>query len=60
MHYLMFFYTVEHFLLLEAEDYGGPHKEFFCLIVRKIYETYFENGLKKHLEKDYCTVGICW
>ena len=37
---------------------GGQRKEFFHLIVRKIYEIYFENGLKEHLEEDYCTVGI--
>ena len=36
----------------------GEHEEFFQLIVRKIYEIYFENDLKEHLEEDCCTVGI--
>ncbi|KXJ11675.1 hypothetical protein AC249_AIPGENE7130 [Exaiptasia diaphana] len=41
-----------------AEDYGGPRKEFFSLILRAVDEFFFKNGLKEHLKTDYHTVGV--
>ncbi|PFX14012.1 hypothetical protein AWC38_SpisGene21869 [Stylophora pistillata] len=42
----------------EAQDLGGPRKEFFRLLLSEIYTTYFEKGLKDHLAEDYLTVGL--
>jgi len=39
-----------------AEDFGGPRREFFSLILPAIQEKYFD-PLKNCLEKDYETVG---
>ena len=41
-----------------AEDYGGPGKEFFGLILGEIKETYFDNGLRELLREKYETFGI--
>jgi len=41
----------------EAQDLGGPRKEFFQLILQAIKEKYFDRGLLPHYEKDYQTVG---
>ncbi|XP_052242055.1 uncharacterized protein LOC127852211 [Dreissena polymorpha] len=41
-----------------AEDYGGPRKEFFRIILRAIKEKYFDSGLRELLQDDYRMVGI--
>ena len=41
----------------EAEDRGGPRKEWIRLCNQKIQLKYFEQGLKKHLASDYFYVG---
>ncbi|XP_070569422.1 uncharacterized protein [Ptychodera flava] len=41
----------------KAQDYGGPRKEFFVLVLRELKEKYFDNGLKEHMAEDYETVG---
>ncbi|KAL9977068.1 hypothetical protein ACROYT_G014433 [Oculina patagonica] len=43
--------------LLEAQDLGGPRKEFFKLIMQAVKEKYFDKGLLSHYENDYQTVG---
>ncbi|XP_028401220.1 uncharacterized protein LOC114533980 [Dendronephthya gigantea] len=40
-----------------AEDYGGPRKEFFRLVLNAIKSKYFNNGLKSHISEDYEVVG---
>ena len=52
---LMFCYF---FYFQEAQDYGGPRKEFLRLILSEIYTKYFEKGIKEHLSEDYFEVGI--
>ncbi|XP_052281203.1 uncharacterized protein LOC127878711 [Dreissena polymorpha] len=41
-----------------AEDYGGPRKEFFRIILRAIKEKYFDSGLRELLQDDDRMVGI--
>jgi hypothetical protein len=41
-----------------AEDYGGPRKEFFRLILAQIKETYFDNSIRELLREKYVTIGI--
>ena len=41
-----------------AQDAGGPRREFFRLCLQKIKQKHFDNGLKEHLSEDYKTVGI--
>ena len=41
-----------------AEDYGGPRKEFFRLILAEIKETYFDKGLRVLLREKYLPIGI--
>ncbi|CAB3983996.1 leucine-rich repeat-containing DDB_G0290503 isoform X1, partial [Paramuricea clavata] len=41
-----------------AEDYGGPRKEFFRLVLNAIKDKYFDKGLRDHLCEDYEPVGI--
>ncbi|KAL9977064.1 hypothetical protein ACROYT_G014428 [Oculina patagonica] len=41
----------------EAQDLGGPRKEFFKLIMQAVKEKYFDKGLLPHYENDYQTVG---
>ena len=41
-----------------ANDYGGPRKEFFRLVMLSIKEKYFDKGIREHLADDYETVGI--
>ena len=41
-----------------AQDAGGPRREFFRLCLQEIKQKYFDNGLKEHLSEDYKTVGI--
>ncbi|KAJ8309731.1 hypothetical protein KUTeg_011596 [Tegillarca granosa] len=40
-----------------AVDYGGPRKEFFCAILAKIKEKYFDHGIRQLLSEDYEVVG---
>jgi hypothetical protein len=42
----------------QAQDYGGPRKEFFRLILQEVKEKYFNNGLRDLLAEEYVTVGI--
>jgi hypothetical protein len=46
------------FYILVAEDYGGPRKEFFRLVLAQIKETFFDKGLRKMLREKYVAVGI--
>jgi hypothetical protein len=41
-----------------AQDAGGPRKEFFRLCLQEIKKTYFDNGLKEHLSEDYQIIGL--
>ncbi|KAH3887066.1 hypothetical protein DPMN_011079 [Dreissena polymorpha] len=41
-----------------AEDYGGPRKEFFRIILRATKEKLFDSGLRELLQDDYRMVGI--
>ena len=41
-----------------AQDAGGPRKEFFRLCLKQVMEKYFANGLKEHISEDYKTVGL--
>jgi hypothetical protein len=41
-----------------AQDAGGPRREFFRLCVKDIKRKYFDSGLKEHLSEDYETVGL--
>lgn len=41
-----------------AQDAGGPRREFFRLCLQDIKQKYFDNGLKEHLSEDYKTVGL--
>ena len=41
-----------------AEDYGGPRKEFFRLVLAQIKETFFDRGLREMLREKYVAVGI--
>ena len=41
-----------------TEDYGGPRKEFFRLVLNAIKDKYFDKGLRDHLSEDYEPVGI--
>ena len=41
-----------------AQDAGGPRREFFRLCLKQMMEKYFANGLKEHISEDYKTVGL--
>ena len=41
-----------------AQDAGGPRREFFRLCLQQMMEKYFVNGLKEHISEDYKTVGL--
>lgn len=41
-----------------AQDFGGPRKEFFRLILTEIKEKMFDNGLIEDFAEDYYTSGI--
>eukprot|EP00794_Sanderia_malayensis_P001620 gene1620-1794_t len=41
-----------------AQDFGGPRKEFFNLAVGEIKAKYFDKGWREHLTKDYEMVGL--
>jgi len=41
----------------QAQDYGGPRKEFFLLMLRRIKEKYFDNGLMNAFKSDYRKIG---
>lgn len=41
-----------------AQDFGGPRKEFFRLILTEIKEKLFDNGLIEDFAEDYYTSGI--
>ncbi|XP_028408567.1 uncharacterized protein LOC114531117 [Dendronephthya gigantea] len=41
-----------------AQDAGGPRREFFRLSLREIMDKYFDKGLKEHLFQDYKIVGL--
>ena len=41
-----------------AQDFGGPRKEFFNLAVGEIKAKYFDNGWREHLAEDYEMVGL--
>lgn len=41
-----------------AEDYGGPRKEFFRLVLNEIKDTFFDKGLRNLLSEKYVPVGI--
>ena len=41
-----------------AQDAGGPRREFFRLCLQEIKEKYFDNGLKEHLSEDYRIIGV--
>ena len=40
-----------------AQDFGGPKKEFFRLILSEIKEKLFDNGLMEDFAEDYNTSG---
>lgn len=48
---------INYWLQQEAQDLGGPRKEFFKLIMEAVKEKYFDKGLLPHYENDYQTVG---
>ena len=41
-----------------AQDYGGPRKEFFRLVLGQVKEIYFDNGLREMLKEKYMTIRI--
>eukprot|EP00794_Sanderia_malayensis_P012620 gene12620-13909_t len=41
-----------------AQDFGGPRKEFFNLAVGEIKAKYFDKGWREHLTEDYEMVGL--
>ena len=41
-----------------AEDFGGPRKEFFLMMMRAIKEKYFDKGLLTAFREDYEKIGI--
>ncbi|XP_028415611.1 uncharacterized protein LOC114538969 [Dendronephthya gigantea] len=41
----------------QAQDYGGPRREFFRLALREIKEKYFDHGLRELLKDEYEIVG---
>ena len=40
-----------------AQDAGGPRREFFRLCLQEIKKAYFGNGRKEHLSEDYRIIG---
>ena len=46
------------FLLYQAEEYGGPRKEFFLMMLKEIKIKYFDHGMRDDLEEDYYGVGL--
>ena len=40
-----------------ANDYGGPRKEFFRLILIEIKEKYFDKGLRELMADEYEVIG---
>lgn len=41
-----------------AQDFGGPRKEFFRLILTEIKEKLSDNGLIEDFAEDYYTSGV--
>ena len=41
-----------------AEDFGGPRKEFFLLILLEIKEQYFDGGIKQDRKDEYYIIGL--
>eukprot|EP00794_Sanderia_malayensis_P013331 gene13331-14707_t len=41
-----------------AQDFGGPRKEFFNMAVGEIKAKYFDKGWREHLAEDYEIVGL--
>ncbi|CAB3983909.1 Arylsulfatase B [Paramuricea clavata] len=41
----------------QAEDYGGPRREFFRLVLQAIKDKYFDHGLRELLSDEYEIVG---
>ena len=41
-----------------AQDAGGPRREFFRLCLQEIKKTYLDDGLKEHLSEDYRIIGL--
>ena len=50
----------KHQLLLPYRVYqpGGPHKEFFRLVLMEIKSTYFDHGLQELMRENYTLIGI--
>ncbi|VDI77574.1 Hypothetical predicted protein [Mytilus galloprovincialis] len=40
-----------------AEDFGGPRREFFRIVLAEIQRKYFQNGLRDYMATDYRTIG---
>ena len=47
-----------HFMGEGAQDFGGPRKEFFRLVLKEIKEQLFDNGLIEDFAERYHTSGI--
>lgn len=45
-------------LFQNAQDFGGPRKEFFVMMMRAIKEKYFDKGLLTAFREDYVNIGI--
>lgn len=41
-----------------AQDFGGPGKEFFRLVLKEIKEKLFDSGLNEDLAEQYYISGI--
>lgn len=41
-----------------AEDYGGPRKEFFRLVLKEIKDIFFDKGLRTLLSEKYIPIGV--
>ena len=54
----IYFFVLINISVQCAEDYGGPRKEFFRLVLNAIKDKYFDKGLRDHLCEDYEPVGI--
>lgn len=42
----------------EAQDYGGPRKDFFRLVLMEIKRTCFDHGLRELMREKYFLIGI--
>lgn len=54
----IFLFYMFHQHIQSAQDFGGPRKEFFRLVLREIKEIYFDNGLRELLSEKYYIIGI--